>query len=141
MRIAAWLRSRWPPVARVSARSLSRRPRHELVDLATDGSASVDYPDFAEKVAPRRAAGEADRGILVCGTGIGMSIAANKIDGVRAAAVHQRVRGRAMTRAHNDANVLCLGARVVGVGAADAIVEAFLDHAVRGRPPRAARRR
>jgi ribose 5-phosphate isomerase B len=86
---------------------------------------SVDYPDFAVKVARAVAAGEYPLGVLVCGTGIGMSIMANKQRGVRAALCTTEFEAR-MARAHNDANVLCLGQRVVGAGVARTILEAFL---------------
>ena len=82
-------------------------------DLGSDGSESVDYPDYAAEVARRVASGEADRGILLCGTGIGMSIAANKVAGVRAALVHDVTTAR-MSRLHNDANVLALGGGLLG---------------------------
>lgn len=86
---------------------------------------SVDYPDYALPVAKRVAKGEFDRGILVCGTGIGMSIAANKVKGVRCAVVSDTFSAR-MSREHNDANVLAIGERVVGPGLAREIVEVFL---------------
>jgi ribose 5-phosphate isomerase B len=95
-------------------------------DLGAYNGDSVDYPDFATKVARAVGSGEATFGVLVCGTGIGMSIVANKYTGVRAAVCHSEFEGR-MCRAHNDANVLCLGQRVIGGGVAKAILEAFLD--------------
>lgn len=98
---------------------------HEVDDRGTEGSASVDYPDFAAKVAAAVRDGDADLGVLVCGTGIGMSMAANRIKGVRAAVCTHELTAR-MTRAHNDANVLCLGERVIGIGTALAIVDAFV---------------
>jgi ribose 5-phosphate isomerase B len=82
-------------------------------DLGPSDPASVDYPDYAERVARAVASGEAARGVLLCGTGIGMSIAANKVDGVRAALVHD-VTSAAMSRQHNDANVLVLGGGMLG---------------------------
>jgi len=85
----------------------------------------VDYPDFAKKVARAVAAGESTFGVLVCGTGIGMSIAANKYRGIRAALCSTEFEAR-MAREHNDANILCLGQRVLGVGVAKGILEAFL---------------
>jgi ribose 5-phosphate isomerase B len=97
----------------------------ELEDLGTFSGDSVDYPDFATQVARRVAKGQAQLGVLICGTGIGMSIVANKVRGVRAAVCHTEFEARAC-RAHNDANVLCLGQRVTGPGVALAIVEAFL---------------
>jgi ribose 5-phosphate isomerase B len=83
------------------------------IDLGPAGEASVDYPDYAEAVARSVVSGGADRGILLCGTGIGMSIAANKIPGVRAALVHDVTTAR-MSRLHNDANVLALGGGMIG---------------------------
>lgn len=94
-------------------------------DLGCHNEVSVDYPDFAHAVATGIASGKFSRGILVCGTGIGMSMSANRHRGVRAAVVSESFSAR-MTRLHNDANVICLGARVVGVGVARDIVEAFL---------------
>src|SRR5687768_17091918 len=84
----------------------------QYTDLGTNSPASVDYPDFAEAVARGVAEGEFDRGILVCGSGIGMSIAANKVPGVRAAMVNDTESARLM-RQHNDANVIALGARLI----------------------------
>ncbi|MBI2900022.1 MAG: ribose 5-phosphate isomerase B [Planctomycetes bacterium] len=85
---------------------------HSVEDAGTDSEQSVDYPDFAERVGRAIAEGRADRGVLVCGTGIGMSIAANKIAGVRAAVVTDPLTAE-MSRRHNDANVFCAGARVL----------------------------
>lgn len=82
-------------------------------DLGPSDTSSVDYPDYAEAVARGVAAGEAERGVLLCGSGIGMSIAANKVDGIRAALVHD-VTGAALSRQHNDANVLVLGGGMLG---------------------------
>ena len=98
---------------------------HEVLDLGTYDTASCHYPVYAEKVARAVAAGQAERGILVCGTGIGMSIAANKIPGIRAAAVSDCFTAQA-TREHNDANILCLGERTVGPGLAMRIVDTSL---------------
>jgi ribose 5-phosphate isomerase B len=99
---------------------------HEVEDLGTHDGASCDYPDFAAAVGRAVVAGRADWGLLVCGTGVGMAIAANKIAGVRAAVVSDTFSARA-TRRHNDANVLCLGERVVGAGLAQDIVDAWLQ--------------
>ncbi|MCP3101446.1 ribose 5-phosphate isomerase B [Myxococcus sp. K15C18031901] len=96
---------------------------HEDVGPVTRDS--VDYPDFAARVSRAVTSGEATLGVLVCGTGIGMSIVANKHRGVRAALCTTEFEAR-MARAHNDANVLCLGQRVVGAGVGRAILEAFL---------------
>ncbi len=94
-------------------------------DVGCDCPESVDYPDYALPVAERVAKGEFDRGILVCGTGIGMSIAANKVKGVRCAVVSDEFSAR-MSREHNEANVLALGERVVGPGLAREIVRVWL---------------
>jgi len=94
-------------------------------DVGPTSRDSVDYPDFATKVARAVAAGQYTLGVLVCGTGIGMSIVANKYRGVRAALCTTEFEAR-MARAHNDANVLCLGQRVVGAGVGRAILETFL---------------
>ena len=98
---------------------------------------SVNYPEIAVKVAKAVADGTCDRGILVCGTGIGMSIAANKIHGIRAAVCSDHFSAK-YTRLHNDANILCLGGRVIGPGVANEMVDLFVDteyeggrHAVR----------
>lgn len=85
---------------------------HRVTDMGTDSAESCDYPDYAERVAAAVSAGEADRGVLLCATGIGMDIAANKFPRVRAAVVWDRVTTE-VSRTHNDANILCLGARVL----------------------------
>jgi ribose 5-phosphate isomerase B len=99
---------------------------HAVTDCGTVGTDSVDYPDFAASVARAVAAGNARRGILVCGTGIGMCIAANKVDGVRAAKCNDPFEAR-MSREHNDANVLCLGARVLDGTVLEEIARIFLE--------------
>lgn len=104
---------------------------HQVQDLGTDDAASCDYPDFAQAVAFAVADGQADQGLLVCGTGVGMSIAANKVAGVRAAVVSDTFSARS-TRQHNDANVLCLGERVVGAGLALDILDAWLGATYEG---------
>lgn len=104
---------------------------YETVNFGTDDSASVDYPDYAEKVARAIKSGVADSGILVCGTGIGMSIAANKFKGIRASVCGDCYSAE-MTRKHNDANVLCLGARVLGIDLALKIVDSFLNSSFEG---------
>jgi ribose 5-phosphate isomerase B len=98
----------------------------EVDDLGCHDDASVDYPDFAECVARAVAGDDRARGLLVCGTGIGMSIAANKVAGVRAAVVTDAFTAQA-SRAHNDANVIALGERVTGPGVAEAALDAFRD--------------
>ena len=97
----------------------------EVEDVGTHEAASTDYPDWAAPVARAVAAGQAEFGLLVCGTGQGMAMAANRVPGVRAAVVADTFSARA-TRAHNDANVLCLGQRVVGAGLAEDILDAFV---------------
>jgi ribose 5-phosphate isomerase B len=98
----------------------------EVDDLGTSSTASVDYPDFACKVAEEVASQKADYGVLVCGSGIGMAIAANKVPGIRAANVTSEYEAQ-MSREHNDANVLALGARVLDEPTALGIVEKWLD--------------
>jgi ribose 5-phosphate isomerase B len=97
----------------------------EVRDFGTEGPASVDYPDFAHAVAAAVGAGEVPLALLVCGTGVGMSMTANRHPGVRAVVCSDAYSAR-MARAHNDANVLCLGARVVGTGLAEELMAAFL---------------
>lgn len=95
-------------------------------DFGTYDEASCDYPVYAKKVARAVAGGACERGILICGTGIGVSIAANKVPGIRAALCGDCFSAEA-TRQHNDANILCMGARVVGEGLAIMITDTFLD--------------
>ncbi len=104
---------------------------HQILDLGVDEDRSVDYPDFAHDLAGRVAAGEAGRGILICGTGLGMSMAANRHPGVRAALCHDAYTAE-MARRHNDANVLCMGARVLGPGVAEQVTTVFLTTAFDG---------
>ncbi|HEV2361902.1 MAG TPA: ribose 5-phosphate isomerase B [Acidimicrobiales bacterium] len=99
---------------------------HEIVDLGTHSEESVDYPDYGAAVGRAVAAGEAELGVCCCGTGIGISIAANKIAGVRAAVVHD-VSSAKLAHEHNDANVVCFGARLLGPVVATDSIEAFLD--------------
>ena len=99
---------------------------HEVLDFGTDSGESCDYPDFAQPVAREVAQGRVDRGILVCSTGIGMAIAANKVAGVRAAPAQSEDEVR-LTREHNDANVLTLGARYLDEGRAAGLVDLFLN--------------
>jgi ribose 5-phosphate isomerase B len=99
---------------------------HAVEDAGTDSEASVDYPDFAAAVARRVVSGDVDRGILICGTGIGMAMAANKVDGARAAAAGDLESAR-LSRQHNDANILTLGARITPPDLALAIVRLFLE--------------
>ena len=107
-----------------------RNAGHDVEDLGPESAVSCDYPHYAQKVCDRVLAEEA-LGILICGTGIGMSMAANRIPGIRAALCTCEFHARA-TRQHNNANVLCLGARIIGVELAQAIVEAFLGASFEG---------
>ncbi|HEX5037963.1 MAG TPA: ribose 5-phosphate isomerase B [bacterium] len=114
--------------------NLLKNKKIQVEDLGSDSAESVDYPDYAIKVAERISKGEADAGILVCGTGIGMCIAANKFKGVRAAVVSESYSAR-MAKEHNNANVLCIGGRVLDPGSparvpaesAEDVVTAWLD--------------
>lgn len=99
---------------------------HQIEDAGTFTSDSVDYPDFAKAVCERVQDGTCERGILICGTGIGMSMVANRFEGIRAALCHELYTAR-MSREHNNANVLCLGARVVGPGLAEEIVKVWMQ--------------
>lgn len=98
----------------------------DVIDVGTNDAQSCDYPIFASRLCKKIQRGEAELGILVCGTGIGMSMAANKHRGIRAACCSDTFSAR-LTRLHNDANVLCIGARVVGAGLAIDLVEAFIN--------------
>lgn len=99
---------------------------HEITDVGCHSPESVDYPDIAQELSARVVDNTSKCGILICGTGIGMSIAVNRDERIRAALCHDEYTAR-MSREHNDANVLCLGARVSGLGVADAIVRAWLS--------------
>jgi ribose 5-phosphate isomerase B len=105
---------------------LDKRGRLEYKDFGTYSTDSVDYPDYASKVARAVQSGECERGIIICGTGIGVSIVANKFKGIRAALCGDCFSAEA-TRQHNDANILTMGARVTGPGLALKIVDTFLD--------------
>ena len=98
----------------------------EVTDFGIYENKSVDYPEIALKLANSVAAGENTLGILVCGTGIGMSMAANKVNGIRAAAVSDHFSAK-YTRLHNNANILCLGGRVIGIGTALELADLFVD--------------
>jgi len=104
---------------------LLKRLDQEVVDVGAEGQESVDYPDVAAAVARKVSRGEVDRGILVCGTGLGMSIAANKFPGVRAAPCHDDLTAE-MSRRHNDLNVLCLSGDILGDRLVDRLVEIWL---------------
>lgn len=103
-----------------------KKKGHSVTDAGTDGIESVDYPDFAIQVGRAVAEAEAERGILICGTGIGMCMTANKIRGVRAAVVTDAFTAE-MSRRHNDANVLCLGARVLTQEKIEDLARIFLE--------------
>lgn len=105
---------------------LLKKLQMDYQDFGCFSADSVDYPDFAGLVAREVASGNCERGILICGTGIGMSIAANKFPGIRAALCHDVFSARA-TREHNNSNVLCLGERVIGPGLAGEIVRVWLE--------------
>ncbi len=107
------------------------RESHELVDVGTDSTESCDYPDFAGKVARAVAAGEVDCGVLVCGTGIGMCITANRVPGVRAALVTDAFTSE-MSRLHNDANVFCAGSRVLSVDMIEDCLRLWMKTAYEG---------
>ncbi|GAA4874299.1 ribose 5-phosphate isomerase B [Paenibacillus vulneris] len=99
---------------------------HQVADMGYNSTDSVDYPDYAIAVCDQVVSGQADKGILVCGTGIGMTIAANKVPGIRCALVHDLFSAKA-TREHNDTNVLAMGERVIGPGVAQEIVKVWLE--------------
>ncbi len=110
---------------------------HEVTNFGTDSTESCNYPEYGEKVGRAVAAGEYDCGILICGTGVGISIAANKVNGVRAAVCSDATTAR-LVKEHNNANIIAFGERIVGVELAKDIVKAYLDaeflggrHAVR----------
>lgn len=94
-------------------------------DFGSDGTTRADYPEYAKKVAKAVQSGECDRGMLFCGTGIGMSIAANKVKGIRAAVCSESY-GAELSRRHNNSNILCIGARVTGIELAKKIVDVWL---------------
>jgi len=107
---------------------------HEPLDLGTDSAASVDYPDYAEKLGHAIQSSAAERGILMCGSGVGASIAANKMKGVYAAICHDTYSAHQGVE-HDDMNVLCMGARIIGVEPAKEIVAAFLGARFMGNDP------
>lgn len=104
---------------------------HEVIDLGPTSKQRVDYPDFAEKVCKEVLSNPDSKGILICGSGIGMSMAANKFDGIRAALCHNEYSAQ-MAREHNDANVICIGERVSGYGMVEAIVNAWNNASFEG---------
>lgn len=104
----------------------SLKNEFEFIDFGTNSNEAVDYPDYAKVVAKTIINKEVDFGILICGTGIGMSIAANRFNGVRASLCHNSLEAK-LTREHNDANILCLGARIIGQETALENVKTFLN--------------
>jgi ribose 5-phosphate isomerase B len=104
---------------------------HEVIDLGPFNNDRVDYPDFAKKCAQKVVEDNGSFGILICGTGIGISVSANKVSGIRAALCHDSYTA-AMSRAHNDANILCFGERVVGKGVIESMLESFCNTAFEG---------
>jgi len=104
---------------------------HQVVDLGPENSERVDYPDYAHKLCLNVLSDPDTQGILICGTGIGMSLAANRNIGIRAALCHDAYTAT-MARAHNDANVLCFGERIVGLGLAESIIDAWCDGSFEG---------
>ncbi len=102
-----------------------REAGHDVIDLGTNGPESVDYPDFGARLARALATGDAERGIAICGSGIGIAIAANRNPGCRCAQVNEPLSA-SLARTHNDANAIALGARLIGVDMAKACVTAFL---------------
>ena len=111
-----------------------REAGHEPIDLGTDSADPVDFPDYSEKVGRAMQNGEAERGILVCGSGVGACIAANKMKGIFASICHDTYSASQGVR-HDDMNVLCLGARVIGPELASALVKAFLEARYMGNDP------
>ena len=103
-----------------------RSKGYEIVNVGTDTLDSVDYPDFAKEVSEKVLKGEVDFGILICGTGIGISIAANRIKGIRAALCHNEYTAK-LARLHNDANIIALGSRVLGTDLGLACIETFVN--------------
>jgi len=99
---------------------------HEVINFGTDTTASCNYPEYGKAVGMAVASGEAECGVLICGTGVGISLAANKVKGIRAAVCSEPVTAR-LTKQHNNSNIICFGARIVGVELAKAIVDAYLD--------------
>ena len=112
--------------ARLRLIGLLERMGHEVIDCGSHGSEAVDYPDIAADVAGRVSHATADRGILLCCTGVGMAIAANKLAGVRAATCHDEVTAE-MSRRHNDLNVLCLSAEMIGPEVQDKMIRTWLS--------------
>jgi len=116
----------YPLKTTIKAHLASKSPALELHDFGTEDDASVDYPDFARTVVQAIKKGKADVGILVCGTGIGISMMANRYKGIRAAVVHDEFTAK-MAKAHNNANVLCLGGRTTDPDLAEKLVDIWLE--------------
>jgi ribose 5-phosphate isomerase B len=114
-----------------SVRDYLKKKGYEVEDLGTDSTESVDYPDYAAKVARRVAAKQADFGVLMCGTGLGVAIAANKVHGVRAAPCNDTLSAQ-LARAHNNANVLTMGGRLMDAATAEKILDTWLATAFLG---------
>ena len=112
-------------------KELFEKKGHEVIDLGPFDTSRVDYPDFAKKVCIEVQKDITSKGILICGSGIGMSMAANKFDGIRAALCHNEYSAT-MARQHNDANILCMGERVSGYGMIEAIVDAWDSNSFEG---------
>ncbi len=112
-------------------KNLLEQMGHEVVDLGPTNTERVDYPDFANAVCQNVLNHQGSFGILICGSGIGMSIAANRHKGIRAALCHEPYSAT-MSRAHNDANVLCLGARIIGMGMVENILKSFCEGVFEG---------
>lgn len=110
---------------------LLKQKGHEVVDLGPFDKERVDYPDYAVKVAQSVLADASSQGILICGSGIGMSMAANRFHGIRAALCHDAYTAQ-VARGHNDANILCFGERIVGKGVAESIIDAWLNSSFEG---------
>jgi ribose 5-phosphate isomerase B len=117
--------------AKTRLAALLRQLGHDVLDVGPEGKESVDYPDFAFQVAEAVSSKRAERGILLCGTGIGMCIAANKVHGVRAAPCHDSITAE-MSRRHNDANILCLSADLLGEDLMERMVRIWLATAFEG---------
>ena len=104
---------------------------HEVINIGTDEAKSCNYPEYGEKAGRMVASGDADCGVLICGTGVGISIAANKVKGVRAAVCSEPVTAR-LVKQHNNANIIAFGARIVGIETAKAILDAWLGAEFQG---------
>jgi len=112
-------------------KELFEKRGYEIIDMGPLTKDRVDYPDFAQKVCEKVVLDKESQGILICGSGIGMSIAANKFNGIRAALCHNEYSAM-VARQHNDANILCLGERVSGKGIVEAIIDSWIDNSFEG---------